>query len=401
MLIDKLSEPGGETQVPALLRSGFRPFFLGAMVFAIISMTLWSAQYSGLLAFSLPGVTAAQWHGHEMLFGYSMAVIAGFLLTAVQNWTGGKSAQGHELLLVIVLWALTRAAALLPSAEMLWPVLVTSTLFYGLLLRALLRPLIVAKNNGQWIIISKLLLLWLLDLTFISSAAGWLDPAFAGQALLLALYTVIGLILLMAQRVVPMFTRNAINQGEGIRNYPFVPRISMVFMLLFAVADLMHWPWLMLISGCVVFLVNALRLYGWHAPELWSKPLVWVLHVALWFIIAGVLLRSVSSFLGFMPSLGLHAMTFGGIGLVTVGMMSRVALGHTGRNVMLPFSSMGVVFGVLVVGALLRSVAPLLSMEYYIELVQAAQVLWIVAFLWMLRLYFKPLTQPRVDGQYG
>ena len=395
------ADSNSTAELPAIVQTGFRPFFLGAMIYSIVAMGLWSLQLMQHTGLDLDTVGPALWHGHEMVFGYAMAVIAGFLLTAVQNWTGGKTAQGRTLLLLFGLWLVSRLLALAPSTELMRIMLVSSSLFYLLLLTALIRPLIAAGNKAQRGILGKLVLLFALDAVFLASACGWLDKAYARPALLIAVYTVIGLILVMAQRVVAPFTRNAINDGDRVREYRFVPQVSLIALLVFVLADIMSWQNLLLISGLICFAANAIRLYGWHSPEIWRLPLVWVLHMAILFITLGFLLRGTAHVFGMHASLGLHAMTYGGIGLVTTGMMTRVTLGHTGRNVFQPPAGIAAIFLLLTAGAVTRALLPLVAMEHYLLLVQMSQFLWIGAFVLMLVYLFEPLIRTRIEGGYG
>lgn len=387
--------------LPTFLQTGFRPFFLGALVYSIIAMGIWTAQLMLNTGFDLAGVDRNLWHGHEMVFGYAMAVIAGFLLTAVQNWTGGKTAQGQGLLLLFGLWLVSRLIAVAPSDNLVLIMLVSSSLFYLLLLAALLRPLIAAGNKAQWGILGKLILLSLLDSAFLATSYGWHDTAYARPALLIAVYTVIGLILVMAQRVVPSFTRNAINDGDSVREYRYVPQVSLIALLVFVLADIMAWEDLLLISGLACFAANAVRLYGWYSHEIWRAPLVWVLHMAILFISVGFLLRGIAHEIGISPSLGLHAMTYGGIGLITTGMMARVTLGHTGRNVFDPPTGIGAIFLLLTTGSVVRVLLPLVFTDNYFLLIQLSQFLWVGAFVLMLICFITPLIKPRIDGRYG
>lgn len=150
-----------------------------------------------------------------------------------------------------------------------------------------------------------------------------------------------------------------------------------------------------------MFTANALRLYGWYTSEIWSRPLVWVLHLAVAFISIGFVLRGTADVLGVVPALGLHAMTYGGIGLITIGMMARVLLGHTGRSVLEPPRGLAVIFMILAAGTILRVLVPILAPEYYFLLMQLSQLLWISSFLAMLVVFARPLLTARVDGRYG
>lgn len=401
MLSDTRQQSSAQSTVPPLLQTGFRPFFLGAMIYAIVSMAIWMSQTSGYTVHDLQSVDAALWHGHEMIFGYSIAVIAGFLLTAVQNWTGNKTAQGTFLFLLFVLWLETRLLSLAPDASMLPAIIAISSVFYALLMLALCRPLIKAGNNAQWGILSKVVLIWLMDITFVAAAHGWLETSLVRPVLLVAVYTVIGLILVMAQRVVPSFTKNAIDDASCVKEFHYLPLLSLISFIAFVIADIAAWKQALLYSGITAFAVNAVRLFGWHSREIWSKPLVWVLHLALWFITLGIIMRAVADSLGLQPSLGLHAMTYGGIGLITTGMMARVALGHTGRNVFAPSSLITLVFLLLSTGAGIRVLIPVIWSHHYATTIIISQALWILAFLLLLLLYLKPLLTARIDGRYG
>jgi len=390
-----------QTNIPAVLQTGFRLFFLGAMLFSIVSMAQWTWQLYFHEQIALHTISRTQWHGHEMLFGYAGAVIAGFLLTAVQNWTGRTTANGMPLLILFLFWLGARVFATLPQQEGLYYVLLFTNLFYAALLLAIFRPIVQTGNNAQWGVGAKLLLLWVLDDLFLCSAIGWLDSQYASTYLLIAVYTVIGLILVMAQRVMPFFTRNTIQDKNNVRDYPYVSLISLLSLLGLLVADVMSWHNAMLACGMVFAASNIIRLYGWYDAEIWHKPLLWVLYVALVFIIAGVIMRVTSHLTVTLPSLGLHAMTYGGIGVITIGMMARVSLGHTGRNVFEPPSGLAVPFIMLIAGAVIRALLPLVMMDYYFLLILVSQIFWIGAFLLMLVFFLVPLLQPRPDGKSG
>jgi uncharacterized protein involved in response to NO len=390
-----------QTNIPAVFQTGFRLFFLGAMLFSIVSMLQWTWQLYYHEQIALQTISRTQWHGHEMLFGYAGAVIAGFLLTAVQNWTGRTTANDKPLLILFLFWLGARVFATLPQQDSLYYVLLFSNLFYAALLLAIFRPIVQTGNNAQWGIGAKLLLLWVLDDLFLCSAIGWLDSQYASTYLLIAVYTVIGLILVMAQRVMPFFTRNTIEDKNNVRDYPYVSLISLLSLLGLLVADIMSWHNAMLACGMVFAASNIIRLYGWYDAEIWHKPLLWVLYVALVFIIAGVIMRVTSHLTATLPSLGLHAMTYGGIGVITIGMMARVSLGHTGRNVFEPPSGLAVPFIMLIAGAVIRALLPLVMMDYYFLLILVSQIFWIGAFLLMLVFFLVPLLQPRPDGKFG
>jgi len=387
--------------MPPVLQTGFRIFFLGAIFYAILATLIWTMQLYSHWGIELQTISRAQWHGHEMIFGYTMAVIAGFLLTAVQNWTGEKSVNGRQLLLLFLFWAITRVLALFPVSSTLPLILISSTIFHSWLIIAIYRPIRLSANKKQGFIIATLIMLWLLDFIFIVSAYGQLPQSYASNSLLLSVYIVIGLVLFMAQRVMPFFIRNAIKNKGNVYNKPLFSSLSLLFFLLFISADVLQWQTILIVSGLSFSTVTLVQLWCWHDVEIWQKPLLWVLFVPLLFIIIGVFIRSVAYFIHIMPSLGLHAMTFGGIGIISIGMLSRVSLGHTGRNVFKPPEWLGLIFTLMVVGAIIRSLLPLIFIEYYFFLILISQVLWICAFIMMLILFYSPLIQTRVDNKFG
>ena len=389
------------SKMPPVLQTGFRVFFLAAIAFAIVSMSQWTWQLYFHDQIALQTISRTQWHGHEMLFGYVSAVIAGFLLTAVQNWTGRTTANSVPLAILFALWLTARLAAFDVQEGGLYVVLVSSNLFYAGLLIAIFRPIIQAKNNAQWGIGAKLILLWVLDNLFLAEATGWRDGQYASAWLLIAVYVAVGLILTMAQRVMPFFIRNAIEKKGNVRDYPYVSLISLLSLVGLLISDVMAWQSVMLVSGLVFAIVNIIRLYGWHDAGIWNRPLLWVLFVALGFIVVGVLIRSTAHLVHVLPSLGLHAMTYGGIGVITIGMMARVSLGHTGRNVFEPPPGLSVPFIMLSSGAMVRVLLPLVMMDYYFQLIFISQIIWIGAFILMLGYYLGPLLRPRVDGRFG
>ncbi len=384
-----------------LLRNGFRLFFLAAIIFSIVTMALWTSQLYSHWQAPLELVSRTQWHGHEMIFGYAIAVISGFLLTAVQNWTGQTTRIGGGLFLIFLFWLIARLLALYPAPQTIVFILLSSVIFYALLILAVLRPILKTRNNKQWGIIGKIVFIAIADVLFLSAASGWIDVSWASNVLLFALYTVVGLILVMGARVIPGFTRNGISDSGKIYDWPMAGWISLVLYLGFVISDLMQWQTGLMLSGVLLVILNAVRLWGWHAREIWQKPLVWVLHVAIAFITVGILLRALNEYLQLMPYLSIHMMTYGGIALITSGMMARVILGHTGRSVFEPPEGLSWVFVLLVAGTLCRTVLPAFWMDYYFLFLMVSQFMWIGAFVLLLGFYYTALVTKRVDGRFG
>ena len=357
---------------------GFRPFFLGAAFFAVVSVLIWLMVYS--MGYQLPqsSISSMQWHAHEMIYGYSVAVIAGFLLTAAKNWTGIQTLNGKPLLALFSIWIAARvalffgqtlAAAYLDLFFMLW------------LTQAIVSPVVKAKQWMQLAVVVKLLLLMVTNLLFYLGALGLLEQG-VNWGIYGGLYLVIGLILMMSRRVVPFFIERGVDQPVTLKNSKFLDLSSLALFLVFIVLELGQLnPRFTAYSAILLFLANAIRLVNWHTPGLWKKPLLWSLYLALWFICVGFLLFGLSYFLGISKYLAIHALSYAGIGAITLGMMSRVSLGHSGRAVTHPPKAVGVALAILIVGAIVRVFLPLIDSSHYLLWIQLSQVLWIIAFL--------------------
>lgn len=384
-----------------VLRLGFRPFFLAAGIFAIISMFIWMLNYVFALDMRFAGLPPALWHAHEMIFGYTMAVVAGFLLTAVKNWTGIEVLRGTPLALLVVLWL---AARLMPLSGLDIPVILVATAniaFMLLLTVACLRPVLMVKQYTQVGIISKLLLIVLCDVVFYLGNTGIVSEG-TQWGLYSALYIIIALILVMMRRVMPMFIQNGIDGVIELKNRAWLDYSSLVLLVVLWICDVFtSYDHLMAVTAAVLALLHTIRLAGWYSNRIWSKPLVWVLVLAYGFIILGFALKAMEVFANLMPSLSLHSFTVGGIGLVTIGMMSRVSLGHTGRNVFEPPTIVFWSFAAIVLGAIVRVLFPLFNMDLYVYWIGISQLLWIAAFIIFTLLYAPMFLTARVDGRDG
>ncbi|MCA9400247.1 MAG: NnrS family protein [Candidatus Omnitrophica bacterium] len=385
---------------PVVLQTGFRIFFLGAAVYAVVSMLVWKMFYvMGHNIFVTMPLTV--WHGHEMIFGFTMAVVAGFLLTAVMNWTGLPTLHGFPLLVLFALWVLGRMFAFMPSSVPTWPLIVTNVAFMIFLSVAVMRPIIKVKQWKQSAVFSKILLI-LISATVFYIALLNSDLMTERKALRFAVYMIISLIFTIGRRVIPFFIERGVGYPVELRNSRLLDMISLVCLVVFSVLDI-FWPQPWVIAGlCVILAIShTLRLAGWHTPGVWKKPLLWVLFIGYIFLIVGFVLK-IFSILGHRPDdAALHAWTAGGIGIFTLGMMARVAWGHTGRMIAQPPRSLSFMFGLMIAGAVVRTFFPLFAEGQYIMWIAVSQVLWILAFgLYLIR-YFPVLTSPRPDGKWG
>ncbi|HET7545876.1 MAG TPA: NnrS family protein [Polyangiaceae bacterium] len=384
------------TELP-VLEKGFRPFFLVGAAFAVLAVPLWIIALKGGVQ---PGGAfgVLQWHAHEMLFGFSTAIIAGFLLTAVSNWSGRETVTGWPLAALSGLWVSGRAALFFASdLPRLLPLLVDVS-FLPLLSIACGRALFAANNRRNYGFLGLLL-----GLALANAAAHGFALRGDLEAVRLAHRAGLNLILIMlvamTGRVLPMFTRNA-TRLSWIRPLPLLERGSLATVVLLALCDLV--PSANALSVALAALAAVLllaRMRFWGTLHVSRQPLLWILHVGTLFIPFGLALRVVSTFAPSVPpSSSLHALTAGAIGSLTLGMMARVSLGHTGR-MLVPARSATWAMAFLVCAAVVRVAAPLLSGTRYLQALTVASALWSSAFLLFLFGYLKILLSPRADAR--
>jgi len=386
---------------PPILRLGFRPFFLVASIFAIIAMIVWAASYSFSVEFYFSGLSPNMWHAHEMIFGYAMAVVAGFLLTAIKNWTGEEVLRGKPLALLLILWLVAR---LLPLSGLMIPIEILAAVdvaFLFFLSIVCLLPVLKVKQYKQAGIISKLLLLMVCNVFFYLGVMGVLAEGMQ-WGLYSAIYMIIALVLVMLRRVMPMFIKNGIDGEVELKNRAWVDHSSLVFLLCLWLVDVFtNFSQVTAILAVVLAVLHAIRLAGWYTHKVWSKPLVWILVVAYSFIIMGFALTAAKVYFSISPFLSIHAFTVGGIGLITIGMMSRVSLGHTARNVFEPPVAVFWSLLILTLAAVIRVIIPFFNMDLYVYWVGISQLLWIVAFAIFVYVYAPMFLSARVDGRDG
>jgi uncharacterized protein involved in response to NO len=395
-----IDQPARHTGV-AILNLGFRPFFAGAAAFAVLSMLVWMGIYIFGWQWSQVGLPATIWHAHEMIYGYGMAVIAGFLLTAVKNWTGVQTLYGIPLLLLFLLWLTARLLLLAGGAGVLAWAALADGMFNLMLVAAIAWPVFKVRQFKQFGILSKIILLMLANLLFY---AGVLEiyPWGVQAGLYSGVYLVMALIFAMSRRVLPFFIERGVDQPVTLINRAWLDGASLFLFLAFWLADIAE-PDSLLVAGLAgaLCVLHTIRLAGWYTAGIRAKPLLWVLYLAYMAIAIGFALKVAVYVFGISPFLPLHAFTYGGIGLFTLGMMARVTLGHTGRNILEPPAAAAWMFGLLAIGSVIRVALPMFDAGHYILWMGVSQVLWILAFSLFLRVFLLMLFQPRTDGQFG
>lgn len=383
----------------ALFNLGFRPFFLAAGLFAVCSMLIWLGIY--VYGWQLQPFGSAQtWHAHEMIFGYALAVIAGFLLTAVKNWTNIQTAHGLPLTIIFLLWLSARALPFINGIE-LHVIAIIDNLFIFTLLLGVAYPVIKARQWQHSFILLILLFMLTSNVLFYLGLLRIMDSGIS-LGLYSGLYLVIGMIFLMGRRVIPFFIEKGVDETVHLTNFKWLDIASPILFVGFWLSDvLLALPEVTAGLAGILFVLHCIRMAYWHTAGIWRKPLLWSIYLAYGFLTAGFALHALVPVIGVSSFIALHAFAVGGIGIMTLGMMSRVALGHTGRNVFEPPRILGVIFAILLISAILRVLLPLLMPSEYILWIGMSQVFWIVAFASFFLFYLPMLWKPRIDGRFG
>jgi uncharacterized protein involved in response to NO len=382
---------------------GFRPFFLAAGGAGLVLPLAWLAVLRGD-APAPAWLDPFLWHGHEMLFGFVAAAIAGFLLTAVPAWTATAPIRGGRLAGLVSLWALGRAALAFAGALPAGAVAAADLAFPVALLVAVGRPILRARAKRQAGIVAALAMLAAANGAVHLDALG-AAPGAARAALRLAIVFVGVLILVIGGRITPSFTQNAIDRAGAprrVRARPWLDRASVGGALALALAELLA-PRTVASGACaaVASLATFARMAGWQTGFALRDPLLASLHVGFAWVAAGFGAIALADFgAPVPPTVALHALTAGAMGAMILAVMTRVALGHTGRPLSAPRSAQAA-YVLVSAGALVRVLGPLLAPAAAAAAWTLASLLWAGAFAAFLAGYAGILLAPRVDGRAG
>jgi uncharacterized protein involved in response to NO len=383
---------------------GFRPFFLGAGAAAVVLMGIWLAVLAGHLP--PPGYyQGTAWHAHEMLFGYVGAVIAGFLLTAVRNWTGMPTPTGPKLAGLAGLWLAARIAPFLPVPGV--AIAVLDLAFFPLLALGLVRPLWRGDNRTNRVFLALFAAMSLAALLVHLDALGLMaGTARAGDRLMLDLALVT--LLIVAGRVMPFFTERGVPGAEATVRRP-VEVLTFTLAPALALAHLLAalpGPWadagtaLGAVLAAALALVQVVRFLGWQDLRAWRNPMLAVLYAGYLWLIAGLALDALAGLGWLAPFPAMHALTAGAFGVFTLGMMARVTLGHTGRLVA-SSPATNAAFVLVNAAALARVLPALIAPASYTTWLVVSGALWMLAFGVFLWVYGPVLMRPRIDGRAG
>ncbi|BFM18210.1 NnrS family protein [Maricurvus nonylphenolicus] len=394
-----IEDPASSSTLTPLLRLAFRPLFLSGSIFSAIAMLLWLALLQGWISLT-PYGNMLLWHGHEMLFGFVAAIILGFLLTAVQNWTGITGIKGAPLLILAGLWL--GARLLMLQNQWLLLTAIIDLLFIPLGGYFLARPLIQIRQYRNLIFIPVLFAMLLANGAFHYGVIND-QAALSQQALQLMIWLVVLIMTILGGRVIPFFTANGTKtpKAEPLKAIE-IGTIASTILLAIILGLGIELPSVVITS--LLLLTGSLHLIRFIRWRTWitlSVPLLWSLHAAYAFIPLGIfaVAYSVNSEL-LSYATALHALSAGAMGTMIISMMARVSLGHTGRPLQ-PAPLMSLAFAAIISAALIRVLGTWLLPVLTTHLWFAAAIIWCVGYTVFAVIYWPILSQPRADGRQG
>lgn len=393
-----IGEPRQQESVAPLWRLAFRAGFLFAAVFAVLAMSRWFL-WMVFPASWVAGLSPHWWHAHEMIFGFAMPVVAGFLLSAVATWTGLAGTTGTPLKILFGLWLIARIILwLLPwAAPWAWA---AEMLFIALLMFELGKRVWARR---QWR--NMLFLPVLLALATLSSISyyGVENPLLSTRLHYGALWMISVLVVIVGGRVIPLFTAGRL--GLSIKPLPRALEYAAIGSVVIPGLMIASWPaqrtgpWLQLLCFAG-FLIHSYRLAHWRGWKTTAIPLLWSMHLSYLCIPLSLLGLAVAGGSPLVTKNIMHLLAIGTVGGMILSMMSRVSLGHTGRPLEIPFSMAGA-FALVLLAAVIRALVPLFVPELTLWAWRLSGALWVVAFATFAYHYLPILSRPRADGKPG
>jgi uncharacterized protein involved in response to NO len=380
-----------------MFQLGFRPFYALASIFAIVVVIVWLSAFAG---FTNTGVYlhSVVWHSHEMVFGFIVAVVSGFLLTAVQNWTGQPTPSGAGLAALAALWLAARVLIVTGPVPL---AVIADVSFLAALTLAIAFPILRSKNRRNYKVLILLAALAVSHAVFHLASLGYVQPYLSRISLFVSIDLIVILMAVVGGRVIPAFTRNAIQEATS-RSEPWVEILTFTSMLLVVAATAVSGIWtpppIVILSLFVtVAAAQALRLALWEPGKTLSKPLLWMMPAAYSWIPFAFVLRALAVENIVPASAWIHAITMGAVSGFMLAMMMRSSLGHTGRRLIASRSDMAV-FVLVQVAALVRLFASTLVTETYRYWVFATGLIWVLAFLLFAVRYLPMLSRPKLKN---
>jgi len=399
----QISDLKTEQKITPLLRLGFRPFFLSGAIFSVVAVILWLLMYKGTISLSPLG-GGYWWHIHEMVFGFGGAIIAGFLLTAIQNWTGVRGAQGKLLFVLFLIWLSGRIVLLMPAILPSALITIVDLSFLPAVAYILAKPLIAIKQYRNLFFVPLLLLFTLanLEMHLAIYFPQMFSITFSGYA---GVMLVTFLMSVMAGRVAPMFTANGTKTTKATP-IPWLDKVTNGSLAL-AVISLLIEPITGFSSqffGFILIVAGIFQTMRWLRWKPWitlGVPLLWSFHLAIKFIAYGLIILGASYLMPEIPSNHIwHLLTVGGMGGLILAMISRVSLGHTGRPLSPP-KAMTAAYIFITIAALVRALGPWILPEKTLLFIDISGTLWLFAFGTFIISYAPMLMSARKDGRPG
>jgi len=385
------------------LSEGFRIFFLAGGIYAVLAMAVWvtllALEAQGAGPVRLPFVQPPQlWHAHEMIFGYAAAILGGFFLTAVPSWTGTAAARRGYLTAAAAVWLAGRLAVWWSGALPAGLVAVLDLAFLPLLGVKIAVQLAKRPKPQNVMLLGLLALIWSGNLLVHLEWTGILDDS-AGRGLRVGLLGVAATIAVIGGRVAPAFTRNAMTRAGIETNLPATP----AWLDAAGVATAIGLP-VMVLIGAPEPLLGALalacgaaqgaRLSRWRGAWTLSQPILWSLHLAFAMLAAGYLALGLAWFGWGTEITGIHILAIGAVGGMTLAVMSRASLGHTGRPLVAP-PPVAWAYGLIAAASILRALGSSVLVDWYTLSVLVSGLLWICGFAIFVAVFWGPLTHPR------
>jgi uncharacterized protein involved in response to NO len=383
-----------------LLALGFRPFYLLAAIFAIVAVPHWVSSFLGAAQTGnyLHGLT---WHSHEMIFGFAPAVIAGFLLTAVRNWTGQPTPTGVPLAALVLLWVVARVLMQTGPSN---AAAVTDILFLPALGIAVGIPIWRSRNKRNYKVLAVLAVLTMANVAYHLASLNLIPPGYARVSMTAALDVITILIAIVAGRVIPAFIGNAVKDSNPrhVRSVEVVSVGALIVILIIGVVA----PWMPVADNVWLLLLviaaigQLVRLLLWQPLRALGNPLLWMLPASYAWLPVSLALRALELQSVVPSGVAIHAFTVGAITSLMIAMMTRSALGHSGRPLVAGPAEIAV-FVLLQLSAIVRVLAAPIMPGAYREAMVVTGILWTAAFAVFLLRYWPILTRPRIDGKPG
>ena len=380
----------------ALFALGFRPFYLLAALLAALSVPVWVAQYVGVLPAHGP-IAGLTWHMHELVFGFAVAVITGFLFTAGRNWTNQPTPTGRTLAALAALWLAARVLTITgPSFAAAY----VDFAFLPLVAWFLWRALKAANNTRNYFFVALLAALALFNMAFWFATFG-IAPFSPLVPVKAALYVIVLIVAIMGGRVIPMFTQNALPNARVRRNVK-LDRWAIGLLAAALALDVLAAPgWLLVPVALAAAVSHAIRLALWDPVATRTRPIVWILHLSYAWIPLGLVLLAVAAL---TPSVhevyAVHSFAIGAVGGMIIGMITRTALGHTGRPLVAGLAET-FAYGLVQAAAFTRVVVGLAVPAAYGHTLALSALFWSAGFAVYAIAYWPILTRPRADGRPG